>query len=322
MKVVLLEEPGPPEVLKIVERPKPEPEMGWTRIDVKAFGLNRSEMFTRQGHTPAFDYPRVLGIECVGLVDACPSGLFEAGQQVAAIMGGMGREFDGGYAEFTCVPDSCITPFTSELSWDILGAIPEMFQTANGSLELGLELQEGEILLIRGGSSSVGMMATQIARMMGAYVIATTRNPDKREALLENGAHEVLIDDGRLARIILETYDGGIDKVLELVGTKTLRDSLYCARPLGIVCQTGILGNEWVLKDFEPFVDIPSTVRLTCYGGDAENLSEEALQDFLDSVQAEHIKVNVARVFSIDDIVEAHRHMESNRANGKLVVVI
>ena len=79
MKAVLLEKPGPPDVLKLVDLPIPEPESGWVRIKIMAFGLNRSEMYTRQGHTPNFSYPRVLGIECAGVVDACPSGAFEKG---------------------------------------------------------------------------------------------------------------------------------------------------------------------------------------------------------------------------------------------------
>jgi len=322
MKAALIEAPGPPDVLKISELPMPESKDGWVRIQIKAFGLNRSEMYTRQGHTPNFIYPRVLGIECVGLVDDCPSGRFPVGSQVAAIMGGMGRQFDGGYAEYTSVPERCVIPFTSSLPWEVLGAIPEMFQTANGSLELALELKKDELLLIRGGTSSVGMMATQIAKTMGAFVIATTRNPNKKDALLENGADDVFIDDGNLAQQVRQKYEDGVHKVLELVGTKTLRDSLQCARLQGIVCQTGILGNEWVWKDFEPFLDIPPTVRLTCYGGDSDNLSQELLQRFLDNVAVGAIKVNIDRVFSLNEIADAHAYMESNQAKGKLVVLL
>ncbi|KAK4542986.1 hypothetical protein LTR36_005984 [Oleoguttula mirabilis] len=103
MKAAVIYEAGGPEVLKLEQRPIPKPEAGWVLIRVKAFGLNRSELFTRQGHSPGVAFPRILGIEATGLVEEAPGGEFAKGDVVATAMGGMGRAFDGGYAKFTCV---------------------------------------------------------------------------------------------------------------------------------------------------------------------------------------------------------------------------
>jgi NADPH2:quinone reductase len=139
MRAVVLEAvPAPPEALVVRERPVPQPEPGWVLIEVKAFGLNRSELKTRLGLAdPEVTLPRVPGIEATGVVAACPGGELEVGQQVVAMMGGMGRRFDGGYAEFTCVPVAQAIPFGSELPWTTLGAVPEMLQTAYGALTSG-----------------------------------------------------------------------------------------------------------------------------------------------------------------------------------------
>src|SRR5438270_4849291 len=104
MKAIVVERAGAPGVLQIRTLPRPQPRPGWVLIRVKAFGLNRSEMFTRQGHSPNVKFPRVLGIEAVGLVEAAPGGEFRKGDVVATAMGGLGRDFDGGYAEYTSVP--------------------------------------------------------------------------------------------------------------------------------------------------------------------------------------------------------------------------
>ncbi len=104
MRAAVIYEPGGPEALKLEERPVPTPQRGWVLIKIKAFGLNRSELFTRQGHSPNVKFPRILGIEAVGVVEEAPVGEFQPGQTVATAMGGMGRQFDGGYAEYTCVP--------------------------------------------------------------------------------------------------------------------------------------------------------------------------------------------------------------------------
>lgn len=322
MKAGVTTKPGDPDVIQIRDLPLPKIKEGWVLIKVKAFGLNRSEIFTRKGDSPNVVFPRVQGIECVGTVEEDPSGDYSKGQQVAAIMGGMGRDFDGSYAEYTLVPKKIVFPFESNLPWKTLGAIPEMFQTVSGSLNLALEIRKGEVLLIRGGTSSIGILACQLAKHQGLKVIATTRNPDKSNFLKENGADHVLIDDGKIDRKLKALYPDGIDKLLELVGTKTLIDSLKCIRPKGIVCMTGILGSEWTMKDFTPMGDIPSTRRLTVYMGEADNLTREMLQGFISAVEKGAIRLTIDKHFNLDQLVEAHTHMESNQAKGKIVVEV
>jgi Alcohol dehydrogenase GroES-like domain len=183
MRAIVLDAPGPPDALKIRELPVPEPTDGWVLIAVKAFGLNRSELHTRLGLAEGVTFPRVLGIEATGVVAKCPGGEFTVGQQVAAMVGGMGRVFDGGYAEYTCVPASQVIAFSSDLDWATLGAVPEMLQTSYGSLTIGLGAAPGQSILIRGGTSSIGMATAVLAKQRDMTVFSTTRNPDKATAL-------------------------------------------------------------------------------------------------------------------------------------------
>ena len=196
-----------------------------------------------------------------------------------------------------------------------------MFQAAWGSLHEALEVQQDLTLLIRGGTSSIGMAATQLAKQLGVTVIATTRNPAKTEGMVRNGVTHVVIDSGAIADTVRELFPDGVDRVLELVGTRTLLDSLRCAKRKGIVCMTGILGNEWSIEEFEPMTAIPASVKLTTYHGEAEDIDPEALQRFLDGVIAGQVRLNIDRVFQFEEIVVAHRYMEDSRASGMLVVL-
>jgi NADPH:quinone reductase-like Zn-dependent oxidoreductase len=321
MKAVVIREAGGPEVLKVEDRPIPSPRTGEVLIQVKAFGLNRSELFTRQGHSPGVKFPRVLGIEAVGIVQQAPGNEFPKGAVVATAMGGMGRQFDGGYAEYTCVPAKQVQHVKTNLGWETLGAIPEMLQTSWGSLFKSLRLDKDERLLIRGGTTSVGLAAAAIAKSHGAFVAATTRNPERNKLLLESGADQVFIDTGLIAEQVREVCGGGVDKVLELIGTTTLKDSLRCAKQRGIVCMTGIVGNKWSFDDFAPMEAIPTAVSLTTYAGESEDFMRSPLQELVEQIAAGTLHVQVGKVFHLDEIVEAHRCMEENKAGGKIVVL-
>jgi NADPH:quinone reductase len=321
MKGVVLDAPGPPEALQIRDLKIPAPRPGEVLIKVEAFGLNRSELHTRLGLAVGVTFPRVLGIEATGTVAACPGGELRVGQQVATMMGGMGRTFDGGYAEYTCVPARQVVPFTSDLDWATLGAVPEMLQTAYGSLTIGLDAQQGQSILIRGGTSSVGMATTVLARGLDMIVLSTTRNPAKTEALRSIGANHVLIDDGKIADRVRDIVPDGVDTAVELVGTPTLPDTLAATRVHGVVCFTGMLSNVWTVSDFYPIDYIPRGVRLTAYTGDASDLSHGVLQDFLDAVAAGEAVVPLHRVYHLNEIREAHAEMEAGSAIGKIVVL-
>jgi len=320
MRAVVISEPGGPEALEIRDVPRPVAISGSVLLKVEAFGLNRSELHFRRGVGSFGDFPRIPGIEATGIVVDAPGGEFVAGTQAVAMMGGMGRTFDGGYAEFVVVPAANVIPFTSGLDWATLGAVPEMLQTAYGSLAVGVDAKDGGSLLIRGGTSSIGLALAVLAKMRGMTVFSTTRSVAKATILRSLGVDHVLIDDGDIAAQVRRIMPDGVDGAVELVGAPTVRDTLRATAVHGTVCFTGMLSDEWILPDFYPLDYLPNGVRLTAYSGEASDLPQEALQEFLDALRDGRARVPIGKIYRLDDIVQAHRDMESGAVTGKLVV--
>ena len=317
MKAIVLYQGGAPEELKIEQRPVPKCNKGQVLIRVKAFGLNRSELFTRLGQSPNVKLPRILGIEAVGTVAEAPGGEFKEGEVVATCMGGLGREVDGGYAEYTLVKADYARVIKTEMPWDRLGGLPEMLQTSWGALNRNLHIQKGETLLIRGGTTSVGLAAAAIAKSQGLTVLATTRQTKREKLVKSTGADHVIIDDGSIVAKVEELYPDGVDKVLELVGA-TLGDSAKCVKKGGQLCQVGVVGGN-------SSSDLKSSFRpgatYAFYGGEQEDFHAMPLEELIKAVADEKLPVQIGKVFNMDQIVEAHRTMEQNSAGGKIVVL-
>ena len=322
MRAVVVTAPGGPEVLQLRDVPVPQPKFGEILIRVEAFGLNRSELHFRRGQATSGSFPRIPGIEATGVVASAPGNEVPAGTQVMTMMGGMGRDFDGGYAEFVVVPATQVIPFRSELPWDVLGAVPEMLQTAHGSLEVGVRPTRGDSLLIRGGTSSVGLTLAVLGRLRGLTVLATTRSSSKHSLLDGVGVDHVLIDSGRVAEAVRDIVPGGVDGAVELVGADVLGDTLRAVRSGGTVCFTGMLSDNWSIPDFYPMDWLPNGVRLTAYSGSAADLPPSVLQEFLDAVATGTARVPVGGTYRLDDIVQAHRDMEAGTVGGKGVVLV
>ena len=197
MRAVVVDQPGGPDVLQLRTVPVPAPRTGWVLIRVMAFGLNRSELHFRQGVASTGSFPRVPGIEATGVV-GCRSG-----RRVRA--GHPGRHDDGRDGPRLRrrvrrvrqpYPPLRSSRFRSALPWSTLGAVPEMLQTAYGSLVVGLQAADGQSLLIRGGTSSIGMALAVLAKRREMTVLSTTRKPENAALLERLGVDHVVIDTG------------------------------------------------------------------------------------------------------------------------------
>jgi len=211
MRAIIIKQPGGPEQLEIKDRPAPEPKPGHVIIEVKAFGLNRAEIYMRSGAWGPV--AEVSGIECVGIVRSDPDGRFAKGQKVTALMGGMGRTINGSYAELVSVPAGNVAALATNLSWEDLAAIPESYATAWSCLHGNLAIAPGQTLVVRGATSSLGQAALNIAADAGVHVIATTRNASRRPSLEELGAREVFLERADLSAEIRRHHADGVDAV-------------------------------------------------------------------------------------------------------------
>ncbi len=323
MRAILRRQFGGPDVMEIREIPEPEPKAGHAVIQVKGFGINHAEMHMRKGEWA--EIADVSGIECVGVVKSCPGGEFAVGSKVAALMGGLGRTINGSYAEYTRAPVTNITAIESDLSWAELAAIPESYATAWTCLFRNLGIAKGQTLVIRGATSSFGQAALNMSVNAGVKVIATSRNRDRFPKLEALGASRVEVEGPDLSKRISEAKK--LDAVLDLVGNSTILDSLNMLRRGGRACFAGWLGGLAPIHDFNPLLQMASGVYLTFFGSFVFGtpgfpVSDVPLQGIAADIAAGRYQAKPSRVFRFEDIRDAHRVMDANQANGKLVVVI
>ena len=317
MKAVVLDKPTKGEDVMLSETPVPEVKPGWVLVKVKAFGMNHSEEILREFEIQN-DYiqkPIIPGIECVGeIADASDSG-WSAGQKVVALMGGMGRSFNGSYAEYALLPVHHVFPVESALTWKEMAAVPETYFTAWGSLFQCLRLTKEDKLLVRGATCALGYVAIQLAKALGCVVVGTTHRENKMQLLEDAGCDECILDDGSLRGKVK-----GITKALELIGIKTVKDTMMSVEQGGIVCNTGVLGKVYEWNHFDPIKDIPNGVCLT--GFYSNYPTQPIMQDIFRFMDEHQLKPLIGATYPFENIKDACVSLDSGKVNGKIVVSV
>lgn len=325
MKAIIATQPGTAEVLQIIETQEPLTKEGEVKIAVKAFGLNKAETYYRAGNFGQINPELALGIEAAGEVLTDPSGQYKAGDKVVTAMGGMMFSRHGGYAEVISVNKKNVKKINSDIDFVSLAALPELFSTVWGALDKNLNIKKGEVLLIRGATSGLGLASLVYAKAKGLTVIATTRNEDKTSLLQEKGADTVIIDDGKVGEKVRAIYPDGVDKALEIVGASTVVDTMQAIRSWGEVAVVGLLGGAPIIENFGLMSDLPSSVKLSFFqsgmlGSDVMPLEESPLDWVAEKMVNGEMPTITSQVFEYEEIKKAHALMDSNQANGKLVV--
>ncbi len=328
MKAYVIEQPGGPEVLELKDIASPAPTADEVRIRVKAFGLNRAEVYRRAGKMGPISGPTVPGIEAVGEVVEDASARFRTGQRVATAMGGMQFSRNGSYAEeVTVLRSNVIDLDAAPLDWEELAALPESYLTVWGAIGPRIAATPSPVVLVRGATSSVGQAGIAYAKAEGARVIATTRFAANAERLRAIGADAVVIDTGEIAQAVLAHAPHGVDVALEVVGAATVRDTLKAVRPYGAVVVIGLLGGPPVIESLDLTSDLPRAASLSFFGSGLLGTPDLPLTGAPLARMAQRIAAKTTpslrvRTFDFDDVRRAHSLIESDQALGKLVVRI
>ena len=315
MKAVVIDKVTPAEDIRLVDVPIPEVIPGWVLVKIKAFGLNYSEKLLRISRIThkSIKKPLIPGTECAGLIIDPSDSSFKKGDKVIAFMGGMGRQYDGSYAEYALLPADHVFHVDSDLEWPEIAAVPKTYFTAMGALFGSLKIRPEDTLLIRGATCAMGYVALQIAKTVGCKVIAATQREEKF-GFLED-ADVVIPDDGRITGKVF-----GANKAIDLIGPKSLIDTLTAVEPGGIVCCTALIGGVYSIEDFNPLKDIPNGVYLT--GFDSDNPTQKDVDNIFVFLDQNNLSPSVGAVYDFTNIREALMDLDSVKTNGKIVVMM
>jgi NADPH2:quinone reductase len=318
MKAVVIEKPGGPEVLVLVERPSPEPSRGEVRVRVRATAVNRADLLQRMGAypAPADAPPDIPGLEFAGEVDALGHGVtrLAIGDRVCGLVGG------GAYAEAIVAHERALVKLPPGMSFEEAAAIPEAFVTAHDALVTQAELHSGETCLVHAVGSGVGTAAVQLAHACGARVVGTARTQDKLERARSLGMDDgVLVEGARFADRV-----GSCAVVLELVGGAYLAEDVRCIDTLGRIALVGVMAGAKAELD----LGLVLRKRARIFG---TMLRARPLEEKLAAMRAFEAQVMplfargackpvIDRVMPLAEAAAAHVHMASNAGFGKIVL--
>lgn len=314
MKSVVIDHPGDPSVLKIVDRPIPQADLQHSVIKIHAFSVHRYEALTRAGGSPDVHFPRVIGVEAVGQVYATdPKSGLKVGQKVVTLMGGLGREFDGSYQAYALIPNSQLYPVAFSGSWTQLAVYPETFYTALGAIQT-LRLKEGQSILVRGATSTVGLAIIELGKSLGLSVYGTTRQQERLAWLEKFGVVQSFLDQEKQLKTT-SRFDG----IIDLVGTATCADSLTHLKVHGTCCLVGLLAGEWTIENFDPFMSLGQKY-LTVF--DSTKVDAQLIQTVFNLIKEHNLTIPIAKTFSLDEIVEAQIYATQPHTIGQVVVTV
>jgi NADPH2:quinone reductase len=332
MRAVIVRNPGETTSLAHECVPVPQPHAGQVLVRVLATTVISSELASRNGVSTA-SLPLILGNDFVGIVEEAPSAPALLGSRVVGAYGGYGYTRDGAWADYIVAEEADVFPVVTALDTVSLAAMPGSFTAASGALR-SLGALAGRSLLIRGGTSGVGLAAATLAVDAGAHVLATTRDPAKASGLRALGVAEVVVDDGDLVSRVRTLVPGGVELALELLGVASLAETMRCAAEFGVVCLTGLLRDQTnsirsglredrtVAAFPHPMEMIPPTVRLTVGGVDGTARTPALVQQWATGIESGRYTMPVDSVFTLDEMADAHRRRADPTTFGKIVILV
>ena len=325
MTAIEIAEPGGPEVLRPVERPRPAPGVGELLIEVAAAGVNRPDVLQRQGgYPPPPGASNIPGLEVAGTVAALGPGAhgWQIGDPVCALVSG------GGYAEFCAAPTAQCLPVPEGFDMTQAAALPETFFTVWTNVFQRGRLQAGERFLVHGGSSGIGTTAIQIAAARGARVFATAGTVDKCAACERLGAERAINyrDEDFVAVVKQATGGEGVDVILDMVGGDYIQRNIKALRTEGRIVYIAFLGGSKAEIDFLPLM----LKRATLTGSTLRPRSVEQKSAIADELRAEvwplldagRIAPVIDSTFALADAAGAHARMDGGEHIGKIVLTV
>lgn len=321
MKAIVITKPGSPEVLQLRDCATPAPGVEEVLIQVKASGLNRSDVFQRKGNYPAPEgvAADIPGLEAAGIVNACGPGvnMWKPGDKVCALLAG------GGYAEQVTVKEGQCLPVPEGFSFAEASSLPEtVFTVWNNVFERG-GLQPGETLLIHGGNSGIGITGIQIAHALNSKVIVTVGTDEKRKICLELGANQAI--NYKTQDFEKELQQEGVDVILDMIGGDYLQKNLNILNPEGRLVHINSVKGDQVSFSIHQVMQ----KRLTITGSTLRNreynfkkkLAQSVLQHVWPLLQEGRFKPVIYKIFPSTEAAAAHSLLEESEHTGKIVLV-